>query len=131
MELFRSKEILSARERGAKTKDETALVTEEKRRLERHKGELKRLLKQALLAGSIFFRGNDRSPDDNVVEVSQSVSNVLSQALPEIFDRFEEAAVKPQEAKKALDAVLTTENLRSLDSAVFIDLQLIRDEGLS
>ena len=129
VELFRSKEILSSKERGAQTKDETALVGEEKRRLKRHQDELKRLMKQALLSGSVFFRGNDRSPDDTVVEVSRAVSNVLSQALPEVFDRFEEAAVKPQDAKKALEAVLTTENLRGLNASVFTDLHLVRDEG--
>lgn len=129
VELFRSKEILSRKERGAQTKDETALVAEEKRRLKRHQDELKRLMKQALLSGSVFFRGNDRSPDDTVIEISRAVSNVLAQALPEVFDRFEEAAVKPQDAKKALDAVLTTENLRSLNSSVFTDLHLVRDEG--
>jgi hypothetical protein len=44
VELFRSKEILSRKERGAQTKDETALVAEEKVRLRRHQDELRRLL---------------------------------------------------------------------------------------
>ena len=57
VELFRSREILSRKERGAQTKDETALVAEEKLRLRRHQDELRRLLKQSLLAGTIFFRG--------------------------------------------------------------------------
>ena len=62
VELFRSKEILSRKERGAQTKDETALVAEEKQRLREHQDELRRLIKQSLLTGAIFFRGNDRSP---------------------------------------------------------------------
>lgn len=128
-EVFRSKEILSRKERGAQTKDETALVTEEKQRLKRHQSELERLLKQAMLAGSIFFRGNDRSPSDQITEVGRAAVEVLSQALPEVFSRFEEAAVKSSDAKKALDGVLTTENLRSLNLPVFTDLQLIREEG--
>ena len=128
-ELFRSQEILSRKERAAQTKDETALVTEEKQRLKRHQSELERLLKQAMLAGSIFFRGNDRSPSDQTTEVSKAAVEVLSQALPEVFSRFEEAAVKFAEAKKALEEVLTTENLRSLNATVFTELQLIREEG--
>ncbi|MFW6031155.1 MAG: BREX system P-loop protein BrxC, partial [Myxococcota bacterium] len=126
VELYRSKEILARKERGAQTKDETALVAEEKRRLRRHQDELKRLLKQALLAGSVFFRGNDRSPDDSVTEVGKAASRALAQALPEVFERFEEAAARV--GKKDLEAVLTTENLRGL-TPVFTDLSLVRDQG--
>jgi hypothetical protein len=129
VELARSKEILSTKERTAKTKAETALVSEEKGRQRKHQEEVKRLIKQSLLAGTIFFRGNDRSPDSQVTEPSKAAANVLAQSLPEIFDRFEEGAVKPQEAKKALEAVLTTENLRGLSSSVFTDLNLLRDQG--
>ena len=53
VELFRSKEILSRKERGAQTKDETALVSEEKRRQRRHQDELRRLLRQALPHGHV------------------------------------------------------------------------------
>jgi hypothetical protein len=126
VELYRSKEILARKERGAQTKDETALVAEEKRRLRRHQDELKRLLRQVLLAGSIFFRGNDRSPDDRVTEVGKAASRALAQALPEVFERFEEAAARV--SKKDLDALLTTENLRGL-TPVFTDLSLVRDQG--
>ena len=72
VEFYRSKEILSRKERGAQTKDETALVSEEKRRQRRHQEELRRLLRQALLAGSVFFRGNDRSPDPSVTDVGRA-----------------------------------------------------------
>ena len=126
MELYRSKEILARKERGAQTKDETALVAEEKRRLRGHQDELKRLLKQALLAGSIFFRGNDRSPDGTITDAVKAASRALAQALPEVFDRFEEAAAGV--SKKDLDVLLTTENLRGL-TPVFTDLALVRDQG--
>ena len=119
VELFRSKEILSRKERGAQTKDETALVAEEKLRQRRHQDELRRLLKQALLTGTIFFRGNDRSPDEAASDVARTAGKVLAQALPEVFDRFEEAAARV--AKKDLDSLLTTENLRGL-TPVFTDL---------
>ena len=51
---------------------------------------------------------------------------MLAQALPEVFDRFEEAAARV--GKQDLDALLTTENLRGL-TPVFSDLRLIRDQG--
>lgn len=129
VELFRSKEVVSSRGREAKTKAETALVAEEKKRQQRHQDEVKRLIKQSLLAGTIYFRGNDRSPDSSVTEPPKAVTQVLGQSLPEIFDRFEEGAMKPQEAKRALDAILKTENLRGLNSPVFSDLNLLRDQG--
>lgn len=126
VELFRSKEILSRKERGAQTKDETALVAEEKLRQRRHQDELRRLIRQALLSGSIFFRGNDRSPDEGASDVSKAAAKVLAQALPEVFDRFQEAAARV--AKQDLDSLLTTENLRGL-TPVYTSLGLIRDQG--
>jgi len=89
VEVYRSREILSRRERGAQTKDESALVAEEKHRVNhRHLPELRRLLKQALLTGTIFFRGNDRSPREGASDIGRTAAQVLSQALPEVFDRF-------------------------------------------
>ncbi len=126
VEIFRSREILSRKERGAQTKDETALVAEEKLRQRRHQDELRRLIKQSLLNGTIFFRGNDRSPEEGASEVSRTASKVLSQALPEVFDRFEEAAARVN--KHDLDSLLTTENLRGL-TPVYTDLGLVRDQG--
>jgi hypothetical protein len=126
VELFRSKEVLSRKERGAQTKDETALVAEEKLRLRRHQDELRRLIKQSLLTGTIFFRGNDRSPDDTATDIGRTAAKVLAKALPEVFDRFEEAAARV--GKKDLESLMTTENLRGLTS-VFTDLNLVRDQG--
>jgi hypothetical protein len=126
VEIHRSKEILSRKERGAQTKDESALVAEEKISLGNHQGELKRLLKQAYLSGSIFFRGNDRSPIEGASEVGTTAAGVLSKALPEVFDRFQEAATNVQ--KKDLESLLTTENLKGL-TPLFVNLKLIRDQG--
>ena len=126
VELFRSKEILSRKERGAQTRDEAALVAEEKRRLRENQDELRRLLKQALLTGTVFFRGNDRSPEEGASDITRTASKVLSQALPEVFERFEEAAARAN--KKDLETLMTTENLRGLTS-IFTDLNLVRDEG--
>jgi hypothetical protein len=126
VEVFRSKEILSRKERGAQTKDETALVGEEKLRLRRHQDELHRLIKQVLLVGTIFFRGNDRSADDTANDISRVAAKVLAQALPVVFDRFEEAAARV--GKQDLESLMTTENLRGLPK-VFTDLHLVRDQG--
>ena len=127
VELFRSKEMLARKEREAKTADETALIGEEKLRLRRHQDELRRLLKAACLAGSVSFRGNDRSPDDRAVDMGKSAADILGDVLPEVFDRFKEAAARPADVKKGVDALFTAENLQGLPS-VFGSLGLLRDE---
>jgi hypothetical protein len=127
VELFRSKEILTRKEREAKTADETALIGEEKVRLRRHQDELRRLLKAACLSGSVYFRGNDRSPGDRATDVGKSAAEILSHVLPEVFDRFKEAAARPNDVKKGVDALFTAENLQGLP-AVFASLGLLRDE---
>jgi hypothetical protein len=126
VEFYRSKEILSRKERGAQTKDETALVSEEKRRQRRHQDELRRLLREGLLNGTVFFRGNDRSPDASATDVGRAAGQVLGSALPEVFNRFQEAAARV--AKRDLDALLTAENLQGL-TPVFTELDLVRSEG--
>ena len=126
VELFRSKEILSRKERGARTKDETALVTEEGLRRRRHQHELRRLIRLSLLTGTIFFRGNDRSPDDTATDIGRTAAKVLGQALPDVFDRFEEAAARV--GRKDIESLMTTQNLRGLPP-VFTDLNLVRDQG--
>ena len=127
VELFRSKEMLARKEREAKTADETALIGEEKLRLRRHQDELRRLLRAAALAGSVSFRGNDRSPDDRAVDMGKSASDILSDVLPEVFDRFKEAAARLTDVKKGVEALFTAENLQGLPS-VFGSLGLLRDE---
>ena len=127
VELFRSKEMLARKEREAKTPDETALIGEEKVRLRRHQDELRRLLKAACLSGSVYFRGNDRSPGDRAVDVGKSAAEILAHVLPEVFDRFKEAAARSNDVKKGVDALFTAENLQGLPS-VFGSLGLLRDE---
>jgi len=127
VELFRSKEMLARKEREAKTAHETALIGEEKLRLRRHQDELRRVLRAAALAGSVSFRGNDRSPDDRAVDMGKSASDILSDVLPEVFDRFKEAAARLTDVKKGVEALFTAENLQGLPS-VFGSLGLLRDE---
>ena len=125
VEVFRSREILARKERAAKTKDETSLVADEKLRLRTHESELRRLLREALLGGSIFFQGNDRSPSDSATTVSQAASRVLGQVLPDVYERFGEGAARV--TTKDLDTLMTNENLRGL-TPVFAQLNLVRDE---
>lgn len=126
-ELFRSKELLAKKERDTKGEDTPALIAEERVRLRRHGEELRRLLKAAALSGRIYFRGNDRSPGDRATDVGKTAAEVLGLVLPEVFDRFKEAAAKAAEVKKGTDALLTAENLQGLPG-VFGALSLLRDE---
>src|SRR5208282_5737320 len=54
-------------------------------------------------------------------------AEVLGHVLPEVFDRFKEAAAKSSDVKKGVDALFTAENLQGLPS-VFGSLGLLRDE---
>jgi len=127
VELFRSKEMLARKERETKGEDTPALIAEERVRLRRHGDELRRLLRAACLSGRIYFRGNDRSPNDRAVDVGKTTAEVLGQVLPEVFDRFKEAAAKATEIKRGVDALFTAENLQGLPS-VFGSVGLLRDE---
>jgi len=127
VELFRSKEMLARKERETKGEDTPALITEERVRSRRHGDELRRLLKANALSGRIFFRGNDRSPSDRAVDVGKTAAEVLGQVLPEVFDRFKEAAAKSTDVKKGTDALFTADNLQGLPS-VFGSIGLLRDE---
>jgi len=126
VEVHRSNEMLSRKERGARTKDETALVSEEKQRLRRNQGDLKRMIRESMLAGAIYFRGNDRSPDDTVDSVTKAANRTLSQVLPDVYNRFAEGAARVN--AKDLNSLLTSESLRGV-SSVFTELSLIRDEN--
>src|SRR5205823_5209552 len=101
-----------------KGEDTPKLIAEERIRQRRHSDELRRLFRAACLSGRIYFRGNDRSPGDRAVDVGKTAAEVLGHVLPEVFDRFKEAAAKPTELKKAVDALLAADNLRGLP-AVF------------
>ena len=47
--------------------------------------------------------------------------------LPEVFDRFKQAAAKPTDLKKGTEAIFTAENLEGLPN-VFRNIGLLRDE---
>ncbi len=124
--VYRSKELLARKERSAQSPDEQALIVEEKGRLRRHQEELRRRLRQALLGGTIFYRGNDRSPDEGASDVGRTAARVLGQVLPEVFHRFDEAAARVQ--AKDLEALLNSESLQGL-TPVFSNLRLVRERA--
>jgi hypothetical protein len=127
VELFRSRKVIEIKEREARTTAETGLVNEEARRRDGHWKELRRRFSTACLAGSVFSRGNDRSPGADASDVGKSVTAILSHVTPEIFDRFQEAAARTSDARKGTDALLAAENLRGLPT-VFTTLGLVRDD---
>lgn len=127
VELFRSKEMLARKERETKGEDTPSLIAEERVRLRRHSDELRRMLRTACLSGRIYFRGNDRSPTDRAVDVGRIAAEVLGHVLPEVFDRFREAAAKAADVKKGTDSLFIAENLQGLPS-VFGSIGLLRDE---
>ncbi|MCG8407728.1 MAG: BREX system P-loop protein BrxC [Phycisphaerales bacterium] len=126
VEVFRSDEILTRKERGAQTRAELSLVSEEKRRLTSNRDELKRLMLRAALEGTAYFRGNDRSPGEGATDLGRTVSGLLGEALPRVFDQFDLAAARVQ--KKDVDVLTTSENLHGL-TTVFSTLKLLKDEG--
>ena len=127
VEVFRSKEILARKERETRGEDTPALIAEERLRLRRHGEELRRLLRAACLSGAVYFQGKDRSPEADAKEVGDAAEETLGQVLPEVFDRFKEAAAKAADVKKGTEALFTADNLEGLPS-VFSNLGLLRDE---
>ncbi|MEP7307494.1 MAG: BREX system P-loop protein BrxC [Acidobacteriota bacterium] len=127
VELFRSKDMLDRKERETKGEDTPGLIAEERVRHRRHSDELRRLMRGACLSGSVYFRGNDRSPGDRAVDVGKSAAEILGHVLPEVFDRFKEAAAKSSDVKRGVDALFTADNLQGLPS-VFGSLGVLRDE---
>lgn len=121
-ELFRSDEMLQRRAHQALARDEATLVSDERRRRSKAHEELKRRLRDALLAGFVFFRGNDRSPSENARDLRPEVEALLQRVLPDVFDRFEEGAARVK--SKDLESLLSAENLHGLP-AVFADLDLV------
>ena len=130
VELFRSKEMLARKERETKGEDTPALIAEEQRapappRATSYAG----CSARRCLSGRIYFRGNDRSPGDRAVDVGKTAAEVLGQVLPEVFDRFKEAAAKATDVKKGVDALFTAENLQGLPARVRQPRPPARREG--
>lgn len=121
-ELHRSDEMLARRGHQAPVREEAALLADEKRRRATAQDEIRRRLRGALLTGTVYFRGNDRSPPEGARDLRVEAEGIFARVLPDVFDRFEEGAARVRGSD--LDALLTAENLRGLPS-VFSDLQLV------
>jgi len=127
VELYRSRTVIEVKERDARTGTESALVAEERRRRDLYWTELRRRLSSALLSGSVFFRGTDRSPAEGMTDLSKAASDILADAAPQIFERFGDAAAKTADARRGLDELLKADSLRGLPS-VFGSLGLLQDD---
>ena len=125
-ELFRSEEMLVRRQRGARTRAQATLVDEEKRRRQQHREELKRLIQEAMLTGSAFFRGRERSPEAGAPAVSSAASEILGRVLPDEYPSFAQGAAKVRPAD--LKSLLQSEDLRGLPT-VFARLDLLKEEA--
>ena len=115
-EVCRSQDMTTKKSRSASTEAEIKLLGEEKRRLQSNQEELRRLIRDACSRGSIFFRGNDRSPSQGETDVGKIVPARMKSALPEVFERFGDAAARVQ--KKDIESLLTSESLRGLPPIV-------------
>ena len=125
-ELFRSREMITAHERDARTREEATLVQDERRREQRTREELKRRLRDTLLAGSVFFRGNDRSPEDTATDLRKAAAGILARVLPQVFERFDDGAARV--TSRDLETFLKAETLKGLPS-VFRELHLVKEEN--
>lgn len=122
-ERYRSERMLG---RGARTRDEEALLREEGRRLQRSNEAIREDLSKVLCRGRMFFQGNDRSPAEGASIPKAEAKRVLAEALEKIFHRFSDGSV--QVTRDDAEAILKTENLAGLPSC-YSDLGLLRTEG--
>jgi hypothetical protein len=61
------------------------------------------------------------------VDVGKSAADILAYVLPQVFDRFKEAAARSSDVRKGVEALFSAENLQGLPP-VFGTLALLRDE---
>lgn len=119
-EVFRSERMLR---KSPATQEEERLQREERRRAEEAGRELQEELERCLCSGRIFFRGNDRSPDDSAAQARSVAKGVLGPALELIYHRFDEADVRVRSSD--VEAILTSENLAALPPC-YSDLEVVR-----
>ena len=120
--------MLQRKERDTKGEDTPGLMAEERARLNNHQENLRKLLRDACLTGRVYFRGNDRTPGENVTEVGRAADEILRDGLPQIFDRFGEAAAKVTDARKGVETLVKAHNLQGL-TPIFSQLRLVRHDA--
>lgn len=109
--------------RVVRTIEEESLLREEGRRLREANRKLRGEVERALCRGRIFFRGNDRSPNDEAIDPKSEARRVLGPALEQIFHRFGEGDVKV--GTKDVEAILKSESLVGLPDC-YNDLQIVQ-----
>lgn len=119
-ERYRSERM---QQRGARTKEEDGLLREEGRRLREANSKLQDEVKRALCRGRIYFRGNDRSPNDEAEAPKAEARRVLGPALEQIFHRFGDGDVKV--GTKDVEAILKSESLAGLPDC-YSDLKVVQ-----
>jgi hypothetical protein len=112
VELHRSREMVKRREGAPSSAQETALLGEERARLERAERRLRELLDQDLRGGSLFFRGLDQDPQGS--DAPSALKAALAANVGDIFPRLREFAA-PVKAADALD-LLRADTLDGLPS---------------
>ena len=109
--------------RGARTKEEEPLLRDEGRRKREAEGKLREEIERTMCCGRIFFRGNDRSPNDEAKDPKAEARRVLGPALEQIFHRFKEGDVKV--GSKEVEAILTNPSLSGLPNC-YSDLGVVQ-----
>ena len=119
-ERYRSDRML---QRGARTQEEELLLRDEGRRKRGADAKLREEVESALCRGRIFFRGNDRSPNDEASDPKVEARRVLGTALEQIFHRFGDGDVKV--GTKDVEAILKNESLAGLPDC-YSDLKVVK-----
>ncbi len=116
-ELHRSATMIGRYERERPRGDAARLLEEEKRLQERLHSELKARLSQDLRRGTAFFRGVDRPVASLGTTVEEMVHGLLASAVPEVYHKFDLAAVavKGTEAKDLVKSA----NFKGLSPVVY------------
>ena len=127
VEMYRSMQMISRKQGGARTGPGMALINEEKIRQNEHSSELLRLITQEMISGTIYFRGRDRSATGNEDRITKVAESLLSAVLPEVFHKFELAAVKVKPSSD-IAALISHENLSGLPK-IYSDLNLLKRSG--
>jgi hypothetical protein len=116
------------KERETKGEDTPALIAEERVRMRRHSDELRRLLRPRASRAASTSGATTAAPRPRRRR-GQDRRRGARHVLPEVFDRFKEAAAKATDVKKGTDALFTAENLKGLPSVFAQHRPAARREG--
>ena len=127
VELFRSKEMLARKERETKGEDTPRSSTRNAFGSAATTTNCSASCARRASRAASTSVATTAAPATRRSTSARPPAEILGQVLPEVFDRFKEAAAKANDVKKGSDALFTAENLQGLP-AVFGKLGLLRDE---